>query len=185
MLPNAFSEHLMVLQAWQEVAEKGLVTDEECRTFAASHWFRSREEWLAPLNAELKQTFDLLHFEEGTTTDAHWTEYLRSKDDRMNDSLKSGLQNGKSSKDSGSKPAHSHGCNDQNAEGKRVRLLAEGYSKFFFGVASGQLKGHLKQRSSQEVDRITEGMQARFIALASVRPVELKLASALIVLRRK
>ena len=50
-------------EGWSEAARQGLITQEECQTFTASHWFRSEAEWLAPLRGELKDMFEVLEFQ--------------------------------------------------------------------------------------------------------------------------
>ncbi|KAK9820728.1 hypothetical protein WJX74_004819 [Apatococcus lobatus] len=68
-------------KGWNTAASQGLITQEECQTFMASHWFRSREEWLAPLQGELKDTFEVLQFQEDAVTDANWHKYQQRDGD--------------------------------------------------------------------------------------------------------
>ena len=68
----------MVYQAWREAAKQGAITEQEFKSFAGGHWLRSREEWLAPLHKELKDEFEVLELQEGSTTDPHWVEYSKA-----------------------------------------------------------------------------------------------------------
>ena len=144
--------HLSLMhQTWQEVGKQGLITQQECESLVASQWLRTREEWLAPLQGELKDHFELLEFHESSVTDAHWKIFQESTG------------------------------NDAD----KAHALAEGYSKFFFGITPGLVNAHLTQRAQAEKDRILEVMKAEYIGLVSAHPTELRLPFALIVLRRK
>ena len=82
---------------------------------------------------------------------------------------------------------HWHEFQKGNGDESQKRLkLAEGYAHFFFGVTSGQVAGHLEKRPSEEVDNIVGVMRKVFVqSAAKEEPTELKLAFALIVLRRR
>ena len=65
-------------EAWQEVFKQGLVSQQEFSSFAGGYWLRSREEWLAPLEADLHESFEVLELQESTVTDSHWEDYIHS-----------------------------------------------------------------------------------------------------------
>lgn len=75
--------------------------------------------------------------------------------------------------------------NGSSPEPERARALAEAYSTFKFAVVGGVVAANLSHRSSAEVAQILEAMKAKFIALASARPIEFRFPSMLMVLRRK
>ncbi|KAK9820742.1 hypothetical protein WJX74_008810 [Apatococcus lobatus] len=65
-------------ESWQEAKRQGLVSQQEYSSFAGGCWLRSREDWLAPLEADLRDSFELLKYQEGTVIDSHWLDYLDS-----------------------------------------------------------------------------------------------------------
>ncbi|KAK9865969.1 hypothetical protein WJX84_000204 [Apatococcus fuscideae] len=218
----------MVYQAWREAAKQGAITEQEFKSFAGGHWLRSREEWLAPLHKELKDEFEVLELQEGSTTDPHWVEYskagtcdgdegpralaegyakfmfgvlagqeceslvagqwLRTREEwlaPLQGELKDHFEllefHESSVTDAHWKIFQESTGNDAD----KAHALAEGYSKFFFGITPGLVNAHLTQRAQAEKDRILEVMKAEYIGLVSAHPTELRLPFALIVLRRK
>ena len=75
--------------------------------------------------------------------------------------------------------------NGKGPQAEKARELAEAYAGSMFGVGGGLLKGHLKQRSAAEVDKVLEVMRARFIELGSSEVIEFKMPFVLMVLRKK
>ncbi len=67
-------------EGWREAASFGQISQQEFDSIAGGHWLRSREEWLAPFEGEMRDVFEVVHFNEYTVTDPQWLEYQNGKE---------------------------------------------------------------------------------------------------------
>lgn len=69
-------------ESWREAYRQGLVSPDEFSSMAAPSWLRSKKEWLAPLETDLKDSFEVLELKETTVTDPRWEEYMQGCGDQ-------------------------------------------------------------------------------------------------------